>query len=79
VDVVSIGTRVRATDTSTQHAEMYEILGAWDSDPEKGIISYLTPVAQAFINHKVGEEVELESDGHKRKLRIDSIEAIKAA
>ena len=79
VDVVSIGTRVRATDTSTQNAEMYEILGAWDSDPEKGIISYLTPVAQAFINHKVGEEVELESDGQKRKLRIDSIEAIKAA
>jgi transcription elongation GreA/GreB family factor/transcription elongation factor GreA-like protein len=79
VDVVSIGTRVRATDTSTQHAEMYEILGAWDSDPDKGIISYLTPVAQAFINHKVGEEVELESDGQKRKLRIDSIEAVKAA
>src|SRR5438105_6183033 len=29
VDVVSIGTRVRATDKANQHAETYEILGAW--------------------------------------------------
>ncbi|HUR47398.1 MAG TPA: GreA/GreB family elongation factor, partial [Candidatus Saccharimonadales bacterium] len=78
-DVVSIGTRVRATDPATQHVETYDILGAWDSDPEKGTISYLTPVAQAFINHKVGEEVEIESDGQKRKMRIDSIEAVKTA
>jgi transcription elongation GreA/GreB family factor/transcription elongation factor GreA-like protein len=78
-DVVSIGTRVTATDMSNQTPESYNIMGAWDSEPEKGTISYLTPVAQSFINHKVGEEVEYEMDGVKRKLRIDSIEAVKTA
>src|SRR3954469_13238224 len=78
-DVAGMGTIVRAMDLETNKSELFTILGAWDSDPDKGIVSYLSPVAQAFINHKVGEDVEIESDGQKRKLRIDSIEAIKPA
>src|SRR5205823_4905206 len=57
-DVVSIGTTVRLTDMSSNHAETFSVLGAWDSAPEKGAISYLSPVAQAILNHKPGEEVE---------------------
>src|SRR3954469_4426681 len=78
-DTVSIGTQVHVTDLANNHTEAFAVLGAWDSEPDKGVVSYLTPVAQAFINHKVGEEVEIESDGQKRKVRIDSIEAIKPA
>jgi transcription elongation GreA/GreB family factor len=77
-DVVSIGTHVQVTDVGTQQKETYTLLGAWDSDPEKGVISYLTLVAQAFLNHKVGDEVELESDGQKRRFRIDLIEPFKS-
>ena len=77
-DTVSIGTRVKATEVGTQHQEAFTILGAWDSDPEKGVISYLSPMAQAMLNHTPNEEVELEMDGgaHKR-YRIDTIEALK--
>ena len=75
LDVVSIGTRVTVTDLITQHRESFAILGAWDSDPEKGIISYLTPVAQALINHKAADEVEVENDSTKRRFRIEAIEA----
>jgi transcription elongation GreA/GreB family factor len=78
-DLVSIGTKVKVTDLTTQHSEAFAILGAWDSDPEKGVISYLTPVAQALLNHKVKEEVELESDSAKKRYRIDAIEPSKAA
>src|ERR1044071_3721086 len=56
-DVVSIGTRVLVTNLDTQQAETYVILGAWDSEPEKHIISYLAPVAQKLLNKKAGEEV----------------------
>ena len=42
-DVVSIGTIVRATDLEANQPEQFTILGAWDSDPEKGIVSYLSP------------------------------------
>ena len=73
-DVVSIGTRVNLIDVGTQQTSHYTILGAWDSDPDKHIISYLAPVAQKLLNHKPGDEVELEGESGARKFRIDSIE-----
>jgi len=76
-DVVGPGTVVLATDLSTNQAETLTILGAWDSDPEKGIISYLTPVAMALLNRKVGDEVEFELQGSKRRHRIEKIETWK--
>lgn len=73
-DVVSIGAKVRVTDLNNQHAETYAILGAWDFDLEKGVISYLTPMAQALLNNPAGSTVEFEMDGVKRRYRIDAIE-----
>ncbi|HEY3862986.1 MAG TPA: GreA/GreB family elongation factor [Verrucomicrobiae bacterium] len=72
-DVVSIGTTVTVTDLDAQNAEHFIIAGAWDSDPDKGIISYLTPVAQALLNHKPQEEVEVPVNDAKKRYRIDSI------
>jgi hypothetical protein len=73
-DVVSVGTTARVTDLADQHQENFTLLGAWDSDPEKGIISYLSPVAQALLNHGVGEEVEVPWEGSLRHYRIESIQ-----
>ncbi len=72
-DVVSIGTVVHATDLNSGQAETFTILGAWDTDFDRGIISYLTPVAQALLNHKVGDEVEFEVHGQRHRHRIESI------
>jgi transcription elongation factor GreA-like protein/transcription elongation GreA/GreB family factor len=72
-DVVSLGTEVNVTDLDSQHAEHFIILGAWDSDPDKGVISYLTPVAQALLNRKPQEEVEVPVNDTKKRYRIDSI------
>jgi transcription elongation GreA/GreB family factor len=78
-DTVSIGTIVHTTDIATSQKETFTILGAWDSDPDKGVVSYLTPIAQALLNRKVGDEVEFEIHGAKHRHRIESIEAYKAA
>jgi len=72
-DVVSIGTEVNVTDLDKQHPEHFIIAGAWDSDPEKGVISYLTPVAQALINRKPQEEVEVPVGDARKRYRIESI------
>ncbi|HEU5124043.1 MAG TPA: GreA/GreB family elongation factor [Verrucomicrobiae bacterium] len=77
-DIVSIGTVVQSTDLATNQRETFKLLGAWDTDPDKGIISYLSPVAQGLMNHKVGDEVEFEIYGAKHKHRIESIEIYKA-
>jgi transcription elongation GreA/GreB family factor len=76
-DVVGPGTIVVATDLANNQAETFTILGAWDSDPDAGVISYLTPVAMALLNRKVGDEVEFELHGSKRRQRIEKIEAWK--
>jgi transcription elongation GreA/GreB family factor len=76
-DVVAPGTVVQVTDLQSGLIETFTILGAWDSDPDKGVISYLTPVAQALINHKIGDEVEAELEGSKRRQRIEKIETWK--
>ena len=76
-DVVGPGTIVVVTDLATNQAETFTILGAWDSDPDAGVISYLTPVAMALVNRKVGDEVEFELHGSKRRHRIENIAAWK--
>ena len=76
-DVVSPGTKVHVTDLTDKTSHTFVILGAWDSDPDKGLISYLAPVGQGLLNHKVGEEVEIQSEGDRRRYRIEAIEAHK--
>ena len=58
---------------------IFTILGAWDSDPDKDIVSYLSPVAQALLGHKVGDEVEFEIHGVGHRHRLDSIQPYKTA
>jgi transcription elongation factor GreA-like protein/transcription elongation GreA/GreB family factor len=78
-DVVSIGDIVAVTDLEHQHAETFTILGAWDSDPDKGIISYLTAVGQALLNAQPGQEIEVPVEGGVRRYRVESISAFKPA
>ena len=73
---VNIGTTVKLTDLGKNEAVIYTILGAWDSAPEKGIISYMTPVAMALSKHKVGDEVEIPQEGTEpQRVKINTIEA----
>jgi transcription elongation GreA/GreB family factor len=76
-DVVGPGTIVQVTDLASNQLETFTILGAWDSDPDQGVISYLTPVAMALVNRKVGDEVEFELHGSKRRHRIEKIDTWK--
>jgi transcription elongation factor GreA len=76
-DAVNIGTVVQATNLESNQSESFTILGAWDSDPDQGVISYLTPIGQALLNRKVGDEVEFELHDTKRRLRIENIEVAK--
>jgi transcription elongation GreA/GreB family factor len=78
-DIVSIGTVAHTTDLASNQAEHFTVLGAWDSEPEKGIVSYLSPVAQSLLNRKVGEEVEFEVHNVRHRHRIESIVPFKTA
>ena len=72
---VSLGTKVTLKDAASSEESTYTILGAWDSDLTKGIISYQTAVARALLNHTVGESIELSTDeGGTKRVVIQKIE-----
>jgi transcription elongation GreA/GreB family factor/transcription elongation factor GreA-like protein len=77
-DVVTPGTIARVTDLDAGREERFTILGAWDGDPDKNVLSYLTPFAQALLNQAAGKEVEFASEGVKRRFRIEEVTAAKA-
>jgi transcription elongation GreA/GreB family factor len=56
---------------------VYTILGAWDGDPEKGIVSYQSALAQAVIGRRVGESLSVPTEHGERQVEIVSIEAFR--
>src|SRR6185369_5623689 len=71
---VSIGTGVGLREADTGKEETYSVLGAWDGDPDRGIISYQTAIGQALLGHKLGEIVTLTDEHESRRFAIISIE-----
>ena len=70
---VNIGTIVDFENVASGDKETVTILGAWDSDPSKGILSYLTGIGDALLGAAPGEERELPSTdgaGDKRKVKV---------
>ncbi len=72
---VSIGTIVTLREPDSGKEETYTILGAWDGDPERHIISYQTAIGQALMGHKVGDVVTLNNDEGAGASEIVSISA----
>ncbi len=73
ISAVNIGTIATLTNLAQDRQETFTILGAWDGDPDKGLISYLTPLGQSLVGAKVGEEISFEVGGEQRSYRVDSI------
>jgi transcription elongation GreA/GreB family factor len=71
---VSIGTIVRLRNAATNDEETYTILGAWDGDPDRHIISYQTAIGQALLGHEIGETISLNRDEGAAQFTIASIQ-----
>jgi transcription elongation GreA/GreB family factor len=71
---VSIGTIVRLRSDATNDEETYTILGAWDGDPDRHIISYQTAIGQVLLGHEIGESVSLNAEHGVAQFTIISIQ-----
>src|SRR6266581_6517854 len=72
---VSIGTVVAVRNVETNKEEAYTILGAWDGDPDRHVISYQTAIGQALLGHEIGETVSLNTEHGTAEFTIASIQA----
>lgn len=73
----SVGTIITLKESGDGRSDVYTILGAWDGDPDKGIVSYQSALAQALLGHKVGEQITVPTEHGDRVAEIVSIEAYK--
>ena len=75
----SIGTIVTLRETTDGRLDVYTILGAWDGDPEKGIVSYQSALAQALMGHQPGEQVTVPTEHGDRLADIVKVEPYRRA
>jgi transcription elongation GreA/GreB family factor len=74
---VSIGTTVTVREVADGRLDTWSVLGAWDGDPEKAIISYQTAIAKSLLGHKIGEQLHVPTEHGDRLVEIIKIEAWK--
>jgi transcription elongation factor GreA len=73
---INFGTRVILQNLQEEKPEEYTILGPWESDPDKNIISYLSPLGTHLLNRKRGEELQFtinQQDFHYRIVDIEKV------
>ncbi len=69
---VSFGTRVSLRDASDS-VEEYVLLGPWESDPENGVISYLSPLGRELLNAKVGDTLEFTINEREHVYEVEQV------
>ena len=74
---VSLGTTVRLREKASGQEEQLHILGAWDGNSEKNIVSYLAAAATALIGKTTGDTVQMPSEKGEREVEILSVEPFK--
>ena len=70
VEVVKPGYRVRLYDYTFEEEIEYLIVGSTEADPVNGKISNESPVGMALLNHKVGDEIVVDTTDGEDKYKI---------
>ena len=71
---ISFGTTVRLKNLADSRNEQYTILGPWESDPSKNVISYLSPLGAELCDHLVGEKLRFKINEKEFHYSVDGIE-----
>ena len=59
-----------AVDVETEKEMTYRIVGDFESDPEKNLLSVNSPIAKAFIGKQEGDEVTVRAPGGEKVYEI---------
>jgi len=73
-DRIGFGTRARLLNSKTGQKEEYSILGPWESNPAKNILSYLSPLGMALWDHSKGEELRFTINQNEFHYVVEDVE-----
>lgn len=72
-DRVRVGSRVTVSEEGYDEEETYQLVGAREADPSKGMVSNESPIGKALLGAKKGQTVEFESPGGTISFTVVSI------
>jgi len=67
---VKFGATVKVVDCDNEKEHTYQIVGEYEADLEKGLISFTSPIARAFIGKEEGDELEVRTPGGTKTYEI---------
>lgn len=70
---ISFGTTVLMVDQNTDEEFKYTIVGGQESNPQKGLISFYSPMAKAILGKEEGDEITLQLPDGVKKFDIEEI------
>ena len=73
-DRVKFGATVTLADEDTDEEKTWRIVGADESDPERGQLSIAAPLARAMIDKSVGDSFTFDAPGGARSYEILAVE-----
>lgn len=76
-ETVTFGTSVLVADEETDQEAEYSIVGPYEADLSRGLISTLSPIAKALIGKRVGDSVEVRTPGGIKSYEIEKIAVLK--
>ncbi len=72
-DRVVFGNTVLLYDLQSEEEVSYQLLGPYESEPEKGKISVTSPLGQALIGKTAGDEIIVKAPGGTQEFEIVEI------
>ena len=71
---VVFGATINLYDLTNDKSITYKIVGNLESDPEAGLISIHTPIAQGLMGKNVGDEVSISTPSGEIDLEIEKVQ-----
>lgn len=75
-DKVLFGSTVTLEDSETGNQHKYQIVGKYEANLDKGLISLLSPIARALIGKKIGDFVDVKTPKGEKSYEILDVQFI---
>lgn len=75
-DKVLFGATITVEDLETSETKKYQVVGQYEANLDKGLLSYISPIAKALIGKRKGDVIEFNSPKGEQSYEILDVQYI---